>query len=238
MIKILQTGQVGATRYLFDMHKVRTRIFRDRMGWDVHVNDMQMEVDEYDLPETIYILSIDEQGQVVGTWRFLMNTEPSMICNIWPQYLKTLPIPASHHMCETSRFGVVSRAGRFGAQKDEGSPGKKRALFNIATAEMIVALIEVCIMCGITDMFTLYDVKIKNLLDKIGFSPEQISEVIDLEGKPTISARFKMDQLLLETVKSHVDVEVNITAEDLPPLLKQRFLKKEALSQMKIRYAS
>ncbi|HEX2549434.1 MAG TPA: acyl-homoserine-lactone synthase, partial [Gammaproteobacteria bacterium] len=106
MIHIVQAGQAGKTKYLIDMHRVRTKIFRDRMGWNVDINKMGLEIDEYDLPETVYILSTDKNDKVVGVWRFLPTTSPSMIRNIWPQYLKTLPIPYSVSMCETSRFGV------------------------------------------------------------------------------------------------------------------------------------
>ena len=82
MIKIIQTGQAGSTRHLVDMHRVRTKIFRDRMRWDVDVNDMELEVDDYDLPETIYILHFDASGKVTGIWRFILTDQPSMIRTI------------------------------------------------------------------------------------------------------------------------------------------------------------
>lgn len=227
MIKIFQTGQAGSTKYLFDMHKVRTKIFRDRMKWDVHVNDMELEVDEYDLPNTVYILSLDENEKVTGTWRFLTTSEPSMIENIWPQYLDTLPIPKSGTMCETSRFGVYS---------ENESICERKKTVNAVTAEMIVALIKVCIMCGITDMFTLYDIKIKKLLDKIGFTPIETSEIINLEGKATLTARFKMDQALLDAVQKHVNIDVLITPNVLPPVLLEKFLENQN-EEKAVRYA-
>ena len=178
MIKILQTGQAGSTRTLVDMHRVRTKIFRDRMGWDVDVNAMELEVDDYDLTET-------------------------------------LPVPLSSTMCETSRFGVHSET------KDRAERQKQ---VNLATAEMIVALIDTCILCGITDMYTLYNVKIKRLLERIGFKPAEISAVIDLEGEPTVTARFDMNKALLDAVRASTGVTLKIHPEDLPPLLVEKYL--------------
>lgn len=215
MIKIIQTGQAGTTRNLVDMHRVRTKIFRDRMGWDVEVNDMELEVDDYDLPDTIYILHFDSLGQVTGTWRFLLTDQPSMIRNIWPHYCETLPLPISDTMIETSRFGVHSET--------QNSLDRQKQV-NFATAEMIVALIETCILCGITDMYTLYNVKIKRLLERIGFKPCDVSDIIDLEGEPTVTARFRMDHDLLQAVKSITGVTFAITPDDLPPLLMDKFL--------------
>lgn len=215
MIKIIQTGQAGTTRHLVDMHRVRTKIFRDRMGWDVEVNDMELEVDDYDLPDTIYILHFDTLGQVTGTWRFLFTDQPSMIRNIWPHYCETLPLPISDTMIETSRFGVHSET--------QNNLDRQKQV-NFATAEMIVALIETCILCGITDMYTLYNVKIKRLLERIGFKPCDVSDIIDLEGEHTVTARFRMDHDLLQAVKSITGVTFAITPDDLPPLLMDKFL--------------
>lgn len=219
MIKILQAGQSGSTRHLVDMHRVRTKIFRDRMGWDVDVNDMDLEVDDYDLPETIYLLHLDQTQTVTGTWRFLTTDQPSMIRTIWPHYTASLPVPQSHTMIETSRFGVHS---------DTANPADRQKQVSLATAEMIVALIETCILCGFTDMFTLYNIKIKRLLERIGFKPTAVSQIIDLEGEPTVTARFTMDQDLLAAVKRATGVNLTITPQDLPPVLMTRFIEKAA----------
>lgn len=215
MIKLLQAGQSGSTKYLVDMHRVRTKIFRDRMGWDVDVNDMELEVDDYDLPETVYVLHLDQNHRVTGTWRFLTTDQPSMIRNIWPQYTQSLPIPSSPSMCETSRFGVH-------CETENRSERQKQV--NLATAEMLVALIDTCILCGITDMYTLYNVKIKRLLERIGFKPTQVSDVIDLEGEPTITARFHMTQALSDAIRSATGVSVAITPMDLPPILQEKLI--------------
>lgn len=215
MIKILQAGQAGSTRYLVDMHRVRTKIFRDRMGWDVDVNEMELEVDDYDLPETVYLLHLDQNDRVTGTWRLLTTDQPSMIRNIWPHYTQSLPVPSSPSMCETSRFGVHS-------ETQDRSERQKQV--NLATAEMLVALIDTCILCGITDMFTLYNVKIKRLLERIGFKPAQVSDVIDLEGEPTVTARFDMTQSLSDAIRSATGVSITIAPMDLPPILQEKFI--------------
>lgn len=217
MIKILQAGQSGASKYLIDMHRVRTQIFRDRMGWDVNVNHLELEIDEYDLPETIYILSIDDKDKVNGVWRFLMTDQPSMIKDVWPQYLNSLPIPSCGYMCETSRFGVLC---------DKQDSLEYQRTVNCITAQMLLALIDVSIKCGITDMYTLYNIKIKRLLERIGFVPYRTSEIIDLEGHPTVTAHFKMNEELYNRIRTITNKEVRIPVNDLPPLLLEKFFER------------
>ena len=65
VIEITQTGQSGKTNLLFDMHRMRARIFKEKMGWDVDVNHLGMEIDQFDIPEAIYFLALDDETKKV-----------------------------------------------------------------------------------------------------------------------------------------------------------------------------
>lgn len=77
MIEIIQAGQAGKTKSLIEMHRVRKLIFKDRMGWDIDITKDGLEIDDFDLPETVYILVRDDKGRVAGVWRMLPTTSPS-----------------------------------------------------------------------------------------------------------------------------------------------------------------
>lgn len=51
MIEIIQAGQAGKTRLLIEMYRLRAKIFKERMGWDVHVDMNGLEVDDFDTDE-------------------------------------------------------------------------------------------------------------------------------------------------------------------------------------------
>lgn len=242
MIKIIQPGQIGQTKYMIDMHRTRAKIFKERMHWDVEVDHMAIESDEYDLPETIYVLSLDDHENVVGTWRFLTTSQPSMIRSIWPQYLASLPIPQSDNMIETSRFGVhldhESYRDRFGFEDNADTQKHIKRATSFATAEMLVSLIDACIMCGIADMYTLYSVKVKRLLERIGFKPYAVSEILELEGEKTVTAHFKMNDELLQAVQDGSGVLSEVTPNILPPALVERYVKHQAtLQEREVQYA-
>src|SRR5260370_18402810 len=48
---------------LYQMHRIRKAVFKDRLGWDVTVSG-ELEVDEYDALGPGCLLSIDRQGYV------------------------------------------------------------------------------------------------------------------------------------------------------------------------------
>src|ERR1700733_3904624 len=106
MLEIAQTGQSGKSSLLFDMHRLRKRVFKDRMGWDVNVSPSGIETDQFDLPESIYLLALDDERRVIGNWRLLPTSGPTMIRDVWPQFLKTISMPRDDLVWEASRFAV------------------------------------------------------------------------------------------------------------------------------------
>lgn len=214
MIKVIQRDSLDCSSLLYEMFKTRTKIFKEKKGWDIELDEAGLDIDNYDVANTIYIIKLNESGVVTGTWRFLLNTEPSMIKDLWPQYTASLPVPVDCNMCETSRFGV---------HVDTLDKAERNRAVNTITSELIIALNQVCILCGITDMFTLYGVALKRLMKRIGFNPIAVSDVIPLEGKATLTARFRMDEAMLAQLRATTNIDLSIKPEDLPPLLYERY---------------
>jgi hypothetical protein len=49
MIRVVTRGNAGRyARNLYEMHRLRKMVFKDRLGWNVTVSG-ELEVDEYDL---------------------------------------------------------------------------------------------------------------------------------------------------------------------------------------------
>lgn len=208
MIEIIQAGQFGKTDSLVEMHRLRKIIFKDRMGWDVNISQEGLEVDDYDLPETIYILVRDEKKRVVGTWRMLPSNSPSMVRNIWPEFLRGFPIPTTPNVWETSRFGVHSYAS------DKTDYVKH---VNMTTVKLIWALTKTCLLCGITDIYTMYNLQVGRSVRRIGFIPEEVSEIRDIEGNKSVVGRFKMDEAALRRIEYLTAFTDKLDEESLPP---------------------
>jgi hypothetical protein len=62
---------------LAEMHRLRYRIFKERLGWDVQVS-ADMEVDEFDACRPVYLLQKDDDSSVQGCVRLLPTTGPTM----------------------------------------------------------------------------------------------------------------------------------------------------------------
>lgn len=221
MIEVIQTGQSGKTLSIIEMHRLRKVIFRDRMHWDVDVSKEGLEIDNYDLPETVYILARDDQARVVGVWRMLPSTLPSMVREIWPEFLEDFPLPVDEDVWETSRFGVFSHA-----QDNRTYVEQTRH----TTAHLISALAELCVLCDIKQIYTLYNPQVGRAVRPLGFVPEKVSRERPVDGKPTIVGCFRMDEPMLARIREQSGIVTGLTFDDLPPILQDRVIKKSKLN--------
>ncbi len=211
MLEIVQAGQAGKTKLLLNMHRMRKRVFKDRMGWDVNVTAGGLEVDQFDIDDAVYLLSTTATGEVIGNWRLLPTTGPTMVRDIWPQFLDTLPMPSSPDVWETSRFAVDSLAGN----TEEGL-----AQVNQATRELFVGLTELCMLCGIKQIFTFYDMRIARLLRRVDCPATAVSARLKIEDFQAEVGSFDTNQAMLDRLRKASGISQQlVTLDMLPPVL-------------------
>lgn len=61
------------------MFQARARQFRDRLGWDVTVNDAGEERDQYDALNPLYVIVTDDNGHHQGSYRLMPTTGRTML---------------------------------------------------------------------------------------------------------------------------------------------------------------
>jgi acyl homoserine lactone synthase len=208
MIEITQSGQIGKTGLLFDMHRLRAHVFKARMGWNVQIDSNGLEVDDYDLPETVYILALNNMRKVVGIWRLLPTHGPTMIRNIWPEFLRSLPMPARTDVWEASRFAVHSF---------NSDPRKAKEEAQTAIGELFCALTELCIEVGINEVFTLYDARIARVIRRLDCEPYAVSPPHLIDGNKSFVGAFKTNESMLQRIKCATGITKSVISHiDLP----------------------
>lgn len=99
---------------LWEMHKLRAKVFRDRKGWDVSVMG-DMEIDGYDAIDPYYMMMREPEGILRGCWRLLPTEGPYMLKDTFPQLLHGVAAPVDSKIWELSRFAIEAKGeGNFG----------------------------------------------------------------------------------------------------------------------------
>ena len=99
--------QYNAYKYshlIDEMFRLRARIFRDRLRWDVQVADGK-ERDKYDNEGPVYIIYTDSEArEVKGSLRLLPTTGPTLLADVFADTLPDAVHLSAPTIWECTRF--------------------------------------------------------------------------------------------------------------------------------------
>ncbi|MER8396090.1 acyl-homoserine-lactone synthase TraI [Mesorhizobium sp. M1340] len=172
------------------MHRLRARVFKGRLGWNV-VTQGGRETDEFDILKPTYILAISSASAVVGCARLLPASGPNMIEALFPDLVQSGAFKPHAAMIESSRFCVDTSvdAGRAGGSLHE------------ATLTMFAAIIEWSISNGYREIVTGTDLRIERILNRAGWPLRRIGEPRRIGGTTTIAGVLPADRASFERVR-------------------------------------
>jgi acyl homoserine lactone synthase len=104
LIKIASRKEF-ASKDLWEMHRLRAKIFNDRMGWEVPIMS-GMEIDGYDALDPYYLMIRGSVKGLRGCMRVLPTIGPYMLKDTFPELLYDHPAPKDPKIWELSRFAV------------------------------------------------------------------------------------------------------------------------------------
>ncbi|MCZ4348089.1 acyl-homoserine-lactone synthase [Devosia neptuniae] len=145
------------------MHRLRARVFKDRMGWDVTVVDGQ-EFDQFDDLNPASILVVD-RGVVVGHTRVLPATGPTMLSETFGFLAPSGAFAPHSRMLETSRFCVDTSTARL---TDDG--------IHLVTMTLIAGILEWADLGGYSEIVTVTDVRLERILRRVGLPLRRLGE--------------------------------------------------------------
>ncbi len=102
----------GANRYLYEReldehHQIRHRIYVEELHWrGLTPRSDKREYDQFDLPETVYLLGLEE-GRVVAGLRLVPTTGPNLVADVFPQFASVRGAPRRADIAEWTRMFVV-----------------------------------------------------------------------------------------------------------------------------------
>jgi acyl homoserine lactone synthase len=144
------------------MHRLRGRVFKDRLGWDVSVSD-GLEIDQYDTFKPTYLLAL-EQNVVVGCVRLLPTTGRNMLADTFPVLLDGSPAPKATTIWESSRFCVDTESAAATAEN-----GLRKATFLL-----FAAMIEWGQQHNLQAIATVTDLRMERILRRAGWRLDRL----------------------------------------------------------------
>lgn len=172
------------------MHRLRRRVFRDRLNWDVSVSG-DMEIDAYDALGPTYIVAVDETNSVVGCARLLPTTGPTMLGNTFSVLLESNPSPRSVRIFESSRFCVDTNL-----TEDVAAAGLREATFGL-----LAAILEWGLLHDQEAVVTVTDVRFERILKRAGWPLERFAPPMAIGSTRALAGRLAISDQALASVR-------------------------------------
>ena len=182
------------------MFRLRARVFRDRLKWDVVVTD-GMERDRYDDEGPVYLIYTDEEQKAVkGSLRLLPTTGPTLLADFFADTLPDAAQLTAPTIWECTRFCL-----------DEtllGNGSREEMVF--ASGILFAGLGEIGLQSGIESILGNFDATMYRLYRRIGCEVD-ILGITHRFGRPVYLGLFPVSWPILKRVKaklseSHRDV--------------------------------
>ena len=159
MIRYVYASQLDSHADLAaDMFRDRAAQFRDRMKWDVTVDELGWETDQYDALDPLYVIAEDERGHHAASMRFLPTTGRTMTGEIFPHLIGGAPI----------RSPLIWECTRFCLSPDAATSA---AGANVAT-KLLLGGILLGLEMGTTHSLGVFDRPMVRVYRRLGWSPE------------------------------------------------------------------
>lgn len=191
-----------APTLLDEMHKLRARVFKDRLDWEVTVRNGR-ERDYFDDLNPVYLLHVDNDGKVLATLRLLPTTGPHMLSDTFPQLMdEEEPIRAAT-IWESSRFCVDTDILVGG----DGPRGIGRV-----TGELLCGAYTFGQQVGLTHFTSAFDVIMHRVLRRAGAKPDLVGEKKMVGKVFALAGLFEISPETISDIRARCAVEGPVLA--------------------------
>jgi len=191
---------------LQEMFRLRARVFRDRLGWDVTIRD-GLEMDLYDELDPAYVISLNEEGQVVGCMRLLQTTGPHMLADVFSDILDGEPPLRSPLIWEATRFCVdTERLSRGGRATNS---------ISYVTSEVMVGAYEYGRDAGIQDAVAVIDPVMNRVMIRSGNAPyDYLGRTVNMGKAHALAGLLDCSDERIDRIRAHAGIEGEVFLSD------------------------
>jgi acyl homoserine lactone synthase len=161
----------------------RHRMFVEKMKWPLTSED-DKERDQFDRPDTVYVIARDDSGAICGCSRLLPTTSPYLLQQVFPQLMGEVPLPIAPEVWELSRFAIDNRDQKLSA-------GEAWA----HTCQLVNSVVECALQLGAKRLIAFSHIGNKRLLRRMGVHVNGIAPPQWIDGQPVLPFWIEFDAI-------------------------------------------
>ncbi len=167
----------------------RRAIFIEKLGWPLPLVD-GLEIDQFDRPDTIYVVGKTESGDICGCARLLPTTRPYLLGEVFPDLMGDAAPPCSAHVWEISRFSSSILSG--------GPDALRQAHRN--TRILLAKIVRFAQAAGVKRLITVSPLAVERLLNRLKVHIHRAGPPRLIDGKPVFACWIEVDDITLQAL--------------------------------------
>lgn len=175
-----------------DLAAYRHKVFVETLGWDLPISDSGFERDQFDRPDTVYVVAKDARQQICGCARLLSTTQTYLLDSIFPELMDGQPLPRSPQVWELSRYTTQIVSGET-ATRDEA-----RERFRL----LLKAVVEAARERGAERLITFSFMGVERLARGIGIHTHRIGPPKLIDGRPVLAFWIELDAQTISALQA------------------------------------
>lgn len=161
----------------------RYEIFIETLRWQLPVEN-RLERDQFDRPDTLYVIARDAQESVCGCARLLPTTQAYLLDEVFPGLMCGAPPPHASDVWELSRFSTK-------APGESSTPSREEARRRFCV--LFAAVVEAALERGATRLITFTAMGVERILRSIGMHAHRIGPPQLIDGEPVLAMWIELD---------------------------------------------
>ena len=191
---------------LDEMFRLRARVFGDRLGWDVKIEDGR-EIDEFDHLDPAYVIGLDDDDNVVACVRALQTTGPHMLADVFSDILQGQAPLRSATLWESTRFCVDTDRLMM--------TGRGVGTVSRATCELMVGSLEYARASGIEDIITVIDPVMNRVLKRSDNAPyDYVGATVQMGKTKALAALLDCSEERIARVRAFAGIEGDVFVDE------------------------
>ena len=189
VVELSRAGHGANISLLMGMHRLRRKVFKDRLDWSVSTMG-DLEMDRFDTLDATYLVVAD-RGMVLGCVRLLPTIGPNMLADTFPELLEGGAAPRSDAIAESSRFCVDTEL------TDAMTDGGLRR----ATFMLFAAMLEWGEARGLASIATVTDLRMERILRRAGWTLERLGAPRRIGSTVAVAGLLPIEDGALEVIR-------------------------------------
>jgi acyl homoserine lactone synthase len=169
----------------------RYGVFVRDLGWRLQAPEGREE-DQFDRPDTLYVVARDTDGNILGCCRLLPTTRPYLLRDVFPGLLGGIAPPQRDDIWELSRFAATA-----------SSPAASAPVPPRLAERVLLQALRVCTRRGAQQLLAVTTLAVERLMRRAGVDVQRMGPPALRDGSAIIAVVININERSISALEAH-----------------------------------